>query len=73
MYFPVDEVSSKRLDNNTMKPHLYYMESNVNKLCKQRLKTTKLNKTEPWTMADFEEALKDLGRNKSRDAMLMSC
>ena len=58
------EVFRDRLDNNTMKTHLYDMESNVNKLCKQRLKTTTLNQTEPWTRADFEEALKDLGRNK---------
>ena len=62
------KVFRERLDNNTMKPHLSDMESNVNKLCEQRLKATKLNKTEPWTMAELEEAVKDLGRNKSRDA-----
>ena len=38
-------------------------------MCKQRLKVIKLKKTDPWSMSDLEEAVKYLGRDKSRDAM----
>ena len=40
-----------------------------NKLCEMRLKLTKLNKTEPWTMHDLNEVIKDLDKEKSRDAI----
>ena len=30
---------------------------------------TKLNKTDPWSIEDLQEALQDLGNNKSRDAL----
>ena len=63
------KVYLERLDKNTMKPHLNAMETNVNKLCEQRLKITKHSKTEPWSISDLEEAIKDLERDKSRDAM----
>ena len=63
------EAYNERLNNNVIKPHLSEMERNVNEMCKQRLKVTKLKKTDPWLMSDLEEAVKDLGRDKSRDAM----
>ena len=28
-----------------------------------------MNKTDPWSIENLEEALKDLGNNKSRDAL----
>ena len=36
---------------------------------KKRLEITRKNRTEPWTMEDLEMAVKDLGNNKSRDAL----
>ena len=48
--------------------HLKSYEETNNKLCETRLMLTKLNKTAPWSMEDLEDAIKDLGRNKSRDA-----
>ena len=63
------EVYKERLEPNEIQEHLKAYEETNNKLCETRLKLTKLNKTDPWTIEDLEEALKDLGNNKSRDAL----
>ena len=62
------EVYAKRLEGNIMKPHLKDVEEVTDELCKLRLETTKNNKTEPWTMDYLKNALKDLGKDKARDA-----
>ena len=58
------EVYSERLQPNTIKAHLNTHEKNVEKLCHLRLKQTENNKTEPWTMEEFDEAVKDLDNDK---------
>ena len=58
---------TERLKGNTIKAHLEDLEKDTNTLCEIRLKTSKMNKTEPWTMNDLKEVLKQLGNNKSRD------
>ena len=63
------EVYKERLQANKMKDHLANREEEINKLCDQRLKMTRLNKSPPWNMSDLEEAMKDLDRDKSRDAL----
>ena len=63
------EVYTKRLEGNKMKAHLKGAEKTTNDLCETRLKVTKHNKTEPLTMDDLEIVMKDLARNKSRDAL----
>ena len=63
------EVYSERLKSNKIKEHLESYEEANNKLCLERLKETKLNKTSPWTEEDLDQALKDLDNNKSRDAL----
>ena len=52
-----------------MKDHLKSYEETENKLCETRLKLSKLNKTDPWTLDDLNQAIKDLDRDKSRDAL----
>ena len=44
------------------------LEKDTNKLCKYRLKLCKENKTEPWDSDDLKQVLKQLGRDKARDA-----
>ena len=63
------EVYKERLKGNPVKKHLEDHEQNVNKLCEARLKLVKLNKTDPWTEDDINQALKDLDDGKARDAM----
>ena len=63
------EAYTERLKPNKIKTHLELFEETNNKLCDERLKETKLNKTDPWNMEDLEQALNDLGKNKSRDAL----
>ena len=63
------DVYSERLKSNKIKEHLESYEEANNKLCLERLKETKLNKTSPWTEEDLDQALKDLDNNKSRDAL----
>ena len=63
------EAYSERLEPNQIKEHLESYENTVNKLCENRLKNTKGNKSEPWTMHDLTEALKDIDKGKSRDAI----
>ena len=63
------EVYEGRIEGNTIKPHLNEAEILTNELCEARLEETKKNKTQPWTIDDLKNALKDLGNNKSRDAL----
>ena len=63
------EVFSERLKPNKMKENIKHMEETTNKLCESRLKATKLNKSEKWTIDDLEEVLKELEKDKSRDAL----
>ena len=63
------EAYTERLKGNKMKEHLKQKEDEINDLCEQRLKLTKLSKSSPWTMTDLEEAFKDLDRDKARDAL----
>ena len=63
------EVYTERLGANKIKEHLESYEQTVNKLCESRLKLTKLNITEPWTMDNFDIAVSDLDNGKSRDAL----
>ena len=62
------EVYSERLKPNKINEQLKSYEEAVNNLCESRLKLTKVQKTEPWTTEDINQAVKDLGNNKSRDA-----
>ena len=62
------EVFTERLDNNPIKSHLKDLEKDTNDLCEINLNLAKNNKTEPWTMTDLDDALKDLENGKSRDA-----
>ena len=63
------DVYTDRLKANTIKEHLKDYEQIANKLCEARLKQSKLNTTEPWSMEDFEQATSDLDNGKARDAL----
>ena len=63
------EVYKERLKGNPIEKHLKDHEQNVNKLCEERLKLVKLQKTDPWTEDDLNEALKDLDNGNARDAL----
>ena len=54
------EVYYERLQPNKIKANLTTHEKNVENFCELRLKQTENNKTEPWTMKEFDEAVKDL-------------
>ena len=56
------EVYTERLEANKIMKHLESYEEANNDLCEARLRLTKLNKTDPWSMEDLEAALKDLGQ-----------
>ena len=62
------EVYTKRLEGNKMVDNLKDLEIDTNNLCKNRLKLCKKNKSEPWDLDDLKIVLKELGRDKSRDA-----
>ena len=62
------EVFEKRLEGNEMEESLTDLESDTNKLCKLRLKLSKMNKTRPWDVEDLKLALKGLAKDKARDA-----
>ena len=55
-------VYTERLEANKIKEPLEEYELTANKLCETRLKLTKLNTTEPWTMEDLDQATSDLDR-----------
>ena len=61
------EVFSKRLKPNPIEEHLEEFEAETNKLCEERLKMCKLNKSDPWEEDNLKEALKHLDKDKSRD------
>ena len=63
------EVYTDRLKPNKIVHHLESYEETENKLCELRLKISKLNKTKPWTNEDLEQVIKDLDKDKSRDAI----
>ena len=63
------EVYKERLKPNKIVTYLESYEQTENKLCEMRLKLAKLNKTEPWTLQDLEQVIKDLDKDKSRDAI----
>ena len=61
------EAYNDRLKGNKIETHLEDLEKDTNTLCEIRVKMSKANKTEPWTMCDLKEVLKQLGNNKARD------
>lgn len=63
------EVYINRLKPNKIEDHLESYEETENKLCELRLKLSKLKVTEPWTMDDLTNAIKDLDNGKARDAL----
>ena len=63
------EVYTKRLEGNPMKPHLKRAEILTNDLCKARLERSRKNNSPPWSMDDLKNAVKDLAKDKSRDAL----
>ena len=64
-----EEVYTKRLENNPMKDGLEAIEEEHEKLAKIVMEEAKKNKTPPWTMADYDKAVKHLKNNKSRDPL----
>ena len=48
---------TERLKPNRMKEHLKSLEETENKLCDMRLKLSKLQKTEPWSLEDLEKSV----------------
>ena len=63
------EVYTDRLKPNTIVKDLEAYEETENKLCELRLKISKLNKSKPWTLEDLEEVIRDLDKDKSRNAI----
>ena len=63
------DVYTDRLKANQINEHLKDYEQTANKLCEARLKLSKLNVTEPWSMEDLEKATSDLENGKARDAL----
>ena len=63
------EAYMERLKPNKIEKHLESYEEAANTLCEERLKLTELNKTDPWSMDDLDQAVKDLDNNKARDAL----
>ena len=61
------EAYSERLENNKTEPHLKDLEIDTNELRDVRLKVSKRKKTPLWDMDDLKLALKQLGKEKSRD------
>jgi hypothetical protein len=61
------EVFEERLKGNQMESHLKDLEQDVNTLCEIRVKITRSNKTEPWSMEELKDVLKHLEKDKSRD------
>ena len=61
------EAYSERLENNKIEPHLKDLENDTNELCDVRIQVSKRKITPPWDMDDLKLALKQLGKEKSRD------
>ena len=62
------EVYSKRLEPNIIEENLEEYEDETNKVCELRMKECQANITEPWDEDDLKLVLKQLAKNKSRDA-----
>ena len=62
------EIYTDRLKNNEIVDNMKELEEETNKLCELRMKMVKLDNTEPWDLEDLNEAIKKLGKDKSRDA-----
>ena len=62
------EVYTDRLKRNEMRDELKDLEETEIKLCKARLEKCKENKTEPWNIENLQKVLKQLKKDKSRDA-----
>ena len=60
-------VYAERLEGNTIQPHLKDLEDDINTLCEIRIKLSKSKTTDPWSMEDLKEVLKQLKTDKSRD------
>ena len=60
------EVYAERLKPDKINDQFKEHEHTVNKLCEMRLKLSKSKSTEPWTLADLNQAVRDLKVNKSR-------
>ena len=58
---------AKRLEPNQIEPNLEQFEKETNEVCEIRLKLSKNNKTNMWTMDDLKYVLKQLDNDKSRD------
>ena len=63
------EVYSERLQPNAIKEHLKSLEENTNNLCDLRLNLLKSIESDQWAPDDLKQAVKDLDRDKSRDAL----
>ena len=61
------QVYADRLEGNKIEPHLKDLEKDTNLVCELRVKVSKENKTQPWTMEDLMEVTKYLKKDKSRD------
>ena len=51
-----------------MKAELEWLRQLKEKLCEERIKLSKLTKSDPWNIEDLRKVLKSLKRNKCRDA-----
>ena len=58
------EVYKKRLEGNTMVNNLEDLEKDTIKLCEERLKLSKKNKSRAWDIDDLKTVLKELKKNK---------
>ena len=62
------EVYTNRLQKNEIRDELKDLEETEIKLCRTRLEKCKENKTEPWKIENLQKVLKQLKKDKSRDA-----
>ena len=51
-----------------MKDELHWLRELKVELCYERIKLSKLTKTNPWNLEDLEKVLKSLKNNKCRDS-----
>ena len=61
------EVYAERLEGNVIMSPLKNLEDDVNTLCEIRVKISKSKTTDPWSLEDLKEVLKQLKPDKSRD------
>ena len=63
------DVYKKRLENRPIKEGLENLQRDKERLCMERLKSARKEKTAPWTIDDLEKVLSYLKKNKSRDPL----